>query len=299
MITVFTPAYNRAHCLQELYDSLCAQRFKDFEWIIVDDGSVDSTRDLVSSWVVMNRHDEVAGFKGSTASGVVIEYIFQPNGGKHRAVNRGVKEAHGELFFILDSDDALPQTSLRTVDKYWQQVKGRNDIGGIAGFMSHRNGVIIGQGNMGDVLDCNALDLRYKYHVRGDVAEVFRTSVLKENPFPEFADEFFCPEALVWNRIAQKYKLRYFREVIYFRDYLDGGLTDKIVSIRMESPVASTTHYCELSQYQIPFQQKVKAAINYWRFYACLQDKKKAPKLHWKWFWTRPLGVLMHQRDKR
>jgi hypothetical protein len=125
---------------------------------------------------------------------------------------------------------------------------------------------------------------------------VFRTSVLKEIPFPETEDEKFVPEVLVWNRIACKYKLRVFHEVVYNRDYLDGGLTDKIVKIRMNSPVASMMTYAELNSYDIPFLSKVKAAINYWRFRFC-SDAAEKPRLAWWYHWTMPLGYVMHLHD--
>ena len=127
--------------------------------------------------------------------------------------------------------------------------------------------------------------------------EVFRTSVMREYPFPEIEGEKFVPETLVWNRIACKYKLRVFHEVVYFRDYIDGGLTDKIIKIRMNSPVASMMTYAELNGYPIPVASKVKAAINYWRFRFCSNAKEK-PKLEWWYCWTMPLGYLMHLRDK-
>ena len=53
MITVFTPAYNRAQLLPRLFESLCKQTYKDFEWVIVDDGSVDDTRSVVEEFLVL------------------------------------------------------------------------------------------------------------------------------------------------------------------------------------------------------------------------------------------------------
>lgn len=298
MITVFTPTYNRAHLLPRLYESLCRQTFKDFEWVIVDDGSVDNTKSIVNKFLV----DSVE-FLG-------IRYFLQENGGKHRAINRGVKEAQGELFLILDSDDSLPPDSLERIAYYYEQVRDDKSFGGVCGYMAHHDGTIIGHGNDEEILDTNSIDLRNKYHVQGDMCEVFRTSVLREIPFPEITGEKFVPEALVWNRIAQKYKLRVFHHVVYYRDYLDGGLTDKIVRIRMKSPVASMMTYAEMTTFDIPFMQKVKAAINYWRFGACytrflvfsfwfLGKKKQCdiPKLQWWWYWTWPLGRMMHLRD--
>ena len=286
LITVFTPTYNRAHLLPRLYESLCRQTFKDFEWVIVDDGSTDGTRSLTLS------------LSSREGTFFPVRYFYQENGGKHRAINRGIKEAKGELFLILDSDDTLPTQSLEFISHYYQQIKGDASFGGVCGYMANHDGTVIGHGCDVPVLDTNSIDLRYKYHVKGDMLEVYRTSVLKEFPFPEIDGEKFVPEAMVWNRIASKYKLRVFHEVIYYRDYLDGGLTDKIVKIRMTSPIASMMTYAELNGYDIPFVSKVKAAINYWRFRFCSEAEEK-PGLAWWWNWVAPIGFLMHLGDLR
>ena len=287
LITVFTPAYNRAHLLSKAYESLCRQTFRDFEWVIVDDGSTDDTESVVNSQFIMHN------------SQFPVRYYYQENGGKHRAINRGVKEAKGELFLILDSDDTLPPNSLELINYYYQQIKEDAAFGGVCGYMAHHDGTMIGHGCNIPILDANSLELRYKYHVQGDMLEVFRTSVMREIPFPDIVGEKFVPEDLVWNRIAQKYKLRVFHEVVYYRDYLEGGLTDKIVKIRMTSPVASMMCYQELNSYDVPFAQKAKAAINYWRFRMCSKHQVRIPKLPWWWNWTMPIGAMMHQRDLR
>ena len=284
LITVFTPTYNRAHLLQRVYESLRKQTFHDFEWVIVDDGSTDNTEDIVKTL-----------FDNQYFS---IRYFKQENGGKHTAINRGLKEAAGDLFLILDSDDSLPADSLKTIAEYFKQVRNDDSFGGVCGYMAHHDCKIIGHGCDEDVLDTNSIDLRYKHNVVGDMCEVFRTSVLREFPFPEIEGEKFCPEALVWNRIATKYKLRVFKHVIYYRDYLDGGLTDKIVKIRMNSPIASMMTYSEMTRYDIPLKQKIRAAINYWRFRLCACGSKNVG-IACYWHLFAPLGLLMHVKDKR
>ena len=87
LVTVFTPTYNRAYILPVLYESLKKQSCKDFEWLVVDDGSTDNTYNLFVNWQSENI--------------VPIRYFKQPNGGKHRAINYGIKEAKGELFGSL------------------------------------------------------------------------------------------------------------------------------------------------------------------------------------------------------
>ena len=293
MITVFTPTYNRGHLLPRLYETLCRQTFTDFEWVIVDDGSVDDTKGLVNKFLVDKTQH-------STLNTNTIRYFYQENGGKHRAINRGVKEARGELFFIADSDDSLPPDALEQVARVYETVRGDESFGGVCGYMAHHDGTVIGHGNDAEILDTNSIDLRNKYHVQGDMMEVFRTEVMREFPFPEIPNERFVPEMLVWNRIATKYMLRVFHKVIYYRDYLDGGLTDKIVRIRMQSPMASMMTYAEMTRYDIPLIQKVKAAVNFWRFYSPDRPEgERAPKLRWWWWWTMPLGWLMHVKDVR
>lgn len=285
LITVFTPTYNRAHLLPRLYESLKAQTFHDFEWLIVDDGSSDDTETVV---------------KGFLKDGILnIRYICQANGGKHRAINRGVSDAMGELFFIADSDDYLPNSSLATINDYYQRVKNDMTIGGICGLDMSPAGKIIGSGLPLEEIMCNSLELRMKYRVTGDLKEVFYTHVMKEFPFPEFDGEKFCPEALVWNRISQKYKLLFFNEPIYVAEYQPEGITAGITVARMNSPMASVTTYKELNSYKIPVKEKIKAAINYWRFHACVPPGKSVPQLPWYWFWCQPLGYLMHLKDKR
>lgn len=285
LITVFTPTYNRAHLLPRLYESLKAQSCPDFEWIIVDDGSTDNTEAIAQSFFLPS---------GGMGGGL----IRQPNGGKHRAINRGVQEARGELFFIADSDDYLPKDSLAKVSEYYLKIRGEKTIGGVCGLDIAPDGANVSSALPQDEIICTSLDIRLRYHVTGDLKEVFLTSVMREFPFPEVEGERFCPEALVWNRIAQKYKLLFFNQPIYVAEYQPEGITAGIVRARMNSPVAAATTYQELNSYNIPFQEKIKTAINYWRFRACVPKGKQVPKLPWYWFWCKPIGYLMHLRDK-
>ena len=285
LITVFTPTYNRGHLLGGLYESLLRQTTKDFEWVIVDDGSKDDTREVVQAFIAEGR--------------IPIVYEWQENRGKHFAVNHGVRLAKGELFFIADSDDELTEDSLQRVAATFQTVREDASIGGVCGLDCTKDSKIIGSGLPQEVIDCNALDIRFKYHVTGDLKEVFRTSVLKDIPFPEIEGERFSPEALTWNRIAARYKLRYFNHPIYVAEYQPDGLSSRIVRIRMESPVASMMCYQELTTYAVPLKEKVKAAINYWRFRLCAKRGTEKPQLRWYWNVFMPLGWGMHLRDKK
>lgn len=286
-ISVFTATYNRAYLIENLYQSLIKQSFINFEWIVVDDGSTDNTEDLFDKFIKENKID--------------IIYIKQENKGKHFAINKGVSIASGSLFFIVDSDDKLPNESLDKIIHYYNINKDLPNFGGVSGRNSYFDGKLVGSDNNFESIYTNALDIRYKYKIKGDLSEVFLTTVLKEFPFPEIENEKFCPEALVWNRIAQKYNLYYFSEPIYFCEYNKDGLTAKIVKIRMKSPIATMCCYAELCQYDIPIIEKMKANINFWRFSfnSSLSLIKKAQNINHLFtgvgFF---LGWLMYIKDK-
>ena len=197
-ISIITPTHNRATLLPRLFQSLKTQTDKDFEWIVVDDGSTDNTQEVVSS------------FKVENGDSFPITYIRKENGGKHTALNRGVRAAQGSLIMIADDDDLLPPDAIDIIRHSWVKIEFQASVGGIAGLdVNKRTGEIIGSGLPKEHILCNAMDIRYRYHVTGDLKEVFRTDVLKDFPFPEIAGEMFCPEQLVWFRIAQKYSLYY------------------------------------------------------------------------------------------
>lgn len=280
MITVFTPTFNRAAYLSLIHTSLLHQSYKDFEWLIVDDGSQDNTYQVVR--------------RIKQASPIEIRYYYKKNGGKHTAINYGVQRAHGDLFMILDSDDELPADSLSTIYKTYKEIEHDPSFAGVCGYMAHRNGKVIGSKMLS--VDVSTINLHYRLHCTGDMAEVFRTDILKRFPFPEIKGERFCPEDLVWNAIAQQYKVRVFPKVVYYRDYLPGGLTDHIIKVRMESPTATLKYYSNMLNYKLPTIIKIKSAINYWRFAFC-SDKRHEPNISNKWRWAYPFGYLLHLTD--
>mgnify|MGYP002764883049 FL=1 len=285
-ITILTPTYNRASLLPRLFDSLRRQTNKDFEWIVVDDGSTDDTREVV------------ANLKEKCGGAFPMGYVYKANGGKHMAINIGAERARGELLFIADSDDLLTDDALETVANSWHDISDDKSFAGIAGLdITMDTCEVIGSGLPQEHIDCNAIDIRYRHHVTGDMKEVFRTEVLREFPFPEFAGERFCPEQLVWFRMARRYRLRYINKPIYIADYQPDGITAGITRARMRNPSASMLTYAELTECPVPFLVKVKAAINFWRFWHCRTATSVVPRVALRWHWLRPLGWMMHVRD--
>ncbi len=212
--TIFTPAYNRAHTLGRLFESLKKQSFQDFEWLVVDDGSTDNTEALVQSFISQKPFFE-------------IRYIKTENGGKHRAINRGMPYAKGELTFLLDSDDWLTDNSLYLIDQAEKSIplEVRNEFIGVSGLKITKDENIIGKTFTGEYVDASYMQ-RTKYGICGDKGEVYYTELLKKYPFPEFEGEKFATERLVWNKMSfDGYKIRYFNKPVQYCEYLDDGLT--------------------------------------------------------------------------
>lgn len=225
MVTVFTPIFNRAHIVDQLYQSLLRQTNYNFEWLILDDGSTDNIAELVNRWT-------------SSTTEFEIKFYRQSNGGKHRAINRGVNLARGDAFLIVDSDDYLTDDAIDVVLKYWEQIKDDWKFAGISGLRLYRNMQVIGgRPFFDDYVDATNLE-RAEYGLRGDKAEVYKTDILKIFPFPEFEGENFITECVVWNKIAyQGYKLRWFNKGIVICEYLEGGLTANGDSFFMQNPM--------------------------------------------------------------
>jgi glycosyltransferase involved in cell wall biosynthesis len=208
LFTVFTPAYNRAHTLGRVYASLKEQTLQDFEWIIVDDGSSDDTSTLVDSWA-------------SLPSCFPIRYYYQSNRGKHAAINRGVQEAKGFFFIILDSDDSCVPEALERFAYHWQTIPEteQSRFCGVTSLCQYETGSLVGVPFPGDAVTCTHLEMIYKFKIKNEMWLCVRTNVMKEFPFPEPEVRYF-PEATVWTRMGRMYKTLYINEMlrVYWQD---------------------------------------------------------------------------------
>ena len=209
-ITVFTPTYNRAYIIENLYRSLQRQSFRDFEWVIVDDGSSDNTEELVNGW--KNEND------------FPIIYFKQPNGGKCSAINTGLDLAKGELFFTVDSDDYLTDDALEKVAKWESQLGDKTEFCGFAGNLGISESETPNTIFEGEYFEGTALDRYGK--IDGERAIVFYTEIHKKYKYPVFQTEKFMTEAVVYNRMAHDgYKMRFYNDIIWIYEYKEDGLT--------------------------------------------------------------------------
>jgi len=202
LFTVFTPTFNRATTIGRVHASLMRQTFTDFEWVIVDDGSTDDTAELVKGW--------------SDSSWFPIRYLWQPNQGKHVAMNRGVELARGELFLTIDSDDECVPTALERLKHHWDEIPvgSRDGFAAVTALAMDQKGQLVGTRFPSQVFDATSIELAYRYKVRGDKWGFTRTAVLREHPFPAPPGTPMIPENLIWDEIALTYKTRFVNEFL-------------------------------------------------------------------------------------
>ena len=250
--TIFTPTFNRKELLEKLYKSLQKQTYKDFEWLIVDDGSADGTKEKVEEFLSEKKLD--------------IKYYFKENGGKQRAYNFATDKANGELFICLDSDDEYVENGLETILKYWKKYEKNSDIAGMGYLSTYPNREVIGSSFPEKEMISTQFDIYNKYSVKGDKGLMFRTEIIKKYKFPVFDDEKFITEAVVYNRICEKYKMVYVNEKIEIKEYQEDGLTAKYNNLLLRNPKGQALYHNEINFQNLSFKQKVLNNAVYYKF---------------------------------
>ena len=208
-LTIFTPAYNRAHTLPRTYESLCVQKCKDFIWLIVDDGSMDNTAELVRSW-----QEKDNGFE--------IRYIYKENGGMHTAHNAAYEHIDTELNTCIDSDDKLAPGAVEKILRKWEQVKEQG-YAGIIALDSDFDGNVIGKG-FPDGLTETTLMGYYATGGSGDKKLVYRTDIINRYPpYPVFEGEKYVALAYKYRLVDQAYKMAVLNEIVCNVEYQPDG----------------------------------------------------------------------------
>lgn len=221
-LTVFTPAYNRAHTLPRTYESLKKQSNKDFIWLIVDDGSSDSTAELVKEWQKKEVEFE-------------IQYIYKRNGGMHTAHNIAYENIYTELNVCIDSDDCLADDAVNLIWNAWQKVKDK-DYAGLIGLDADLDGKIIGKDFPKDMKETTLMGY-YASGGKGDKKLVYKTDVIKKYPpYPVFEGEKYVALAYKYRLIDQDYKLAVIPEVLCNVEYQADGSTGTMWKQYLKNP---------------------------------------------------------------
>lgn len=263
-ITVFTPTYNRAYIIETLYRSLQRQTCRDFEWLVVDDGSADETEALFAR--LMQEENPFP-----------IRYVKQENGGKCRAINHGLKLARGELFFTVDSDDYLTDDALEKVVRWEAELpKDRK----FCGFVGNRGTTPDSTPNRlfeGGWMDGTALD-RYGEldqiygTLDGERAYVFYTDIHRRYLYPEFEGERFLTEAVTWDQMAHDgYQMRFYNDIIWIWEYKPDGLTKAGYQLFLNNPQGTGLFFRQKADF---LHYSLWTRLGMWYGFACdVQDR--------------------------
>lgn len=221
-LTVFTPTYNRAYCLHQCYESLLRQTSYDFEWLIIDDGSNDNTRELVYNWI-----NETSKF--------TIRYLYKINGGMHTAHNLAYENIYTELNICIDSDDYMPDNAVEKILKFWEK-EGNDRYAGIIGLDATFDGKIIGTRFNNNIKNTTLSDF-YAKGGKGDKKLVYRTELMKKYPpYPTFNGEKYVGLNYKYILCDQEYELLTLNEVLCYVEYQDNGSSRNMFKQYLKNP---------------------------------------------------------------
>lgn len=258
LFTVYTPTFNRAHTLHRVFESLQAQTCRDFEWLVIDDGSTDGTA------VLMDRFQSEAVFP--------VRYLREPHKGAHHAHNVSLLESRGELWVKLDSDDGCVPVTVERLRHHWESIPPdqRDHFSGVTGLCLDQNGAPVGSRFPTDPLDCSAAELEYVHKVRGEKWGCLRLDVLRRFPYPEDVPGNFIPESFIWCQISRQFKTRHFNEAlrIYWMDApsLVHGRSDPRINAAGHRLMFKTVLDLESGWFFNAPLRLLRAAVQYSRF---------------------------------
>lgn len=248
-LTVFTPTYNRAYCLEKCYQSLVRQNNKDFIWLIIDDGSTDHTKEMAYDWILEKKID--------------IKYYWQENQGMHGAHNTAYKIIETELNVCIDSDDYMADGAVESILSFWRK-HGNENVSGIAALDATIDHQIIGSRLPEKLKSSTLFDLYNKYGATGDKKLVYRTELTKQYPYPVFKNEKYVGLAYKYYMLDKQYEMLLMNEVLCHVEYLPDGSSRNMYNQYLKNPRGFSFYRKELMK--LPFGGKLfkyKQAIHY------------------------------------
>ena len=248
LITIITPTFNRKDKINKLYSSLKLQTSFNFEWLIVDDGSSDNTKEWIYSLNEKN-------FK--------INYIYKINGGKHTALNVAYKNVKTLISIVVDSDDYLSNNAIELIEKYYNKYKNYDNMCGFCFLKQYTNGQLVTKSFPNDeiISDYNKYIVNSKFS--GDKAEVFYANIIKQYKYPEYRNERFISEGYVYSEIARRYDMVFINIPIYYCEYLPDGLTKGGRKLRILNPLGGIKNAEEFLDNEFILSIRIKYAILY------------------------------------
>lgn len=246
-ITVFTPTYNRAYILGRLYASLCNQTNPDFEWLIIDDGSTDTTAELVQSYIAEQK--------------IKISYHYEENKGMVGAHNTAHHLMTTPLCVCIDSDDYMPNEAIDKILRFWEQ-HGAPEYAGIVGLDAFADGTLVAQ--LPQIKACKFSELYVHHQLAGDVKFVHNRTVFNQYlPYTFFEGEKYSVTSYLYLFIEQQHQLLICNEVFCIVEYLPDGLTMNLFKQYKQSPKSFAHYRLAKMKFALNYRERFRNAIHY------------------------------------
>ncbi len=208
VFTLVTPCYNSSGLIHRVYDSLCAQTLRSFEWVVIDDASTDDTL------ARLRAYQAEADFP--------IHIIAHPENRMVLAgINAGVAAARGEFIVLAGHDDAFVPEALARLHEAWLGVPEslREEVSGVSCLCCDQHGNLIGQPYLQSPWLTDMFTVFFRHHHHGEKWGMVRRSILQDPRF-RFRDDIdrYVPEQHVWHAIALHYQTLFINDPlrVYF-----------------------------------------------------------------------------------
>lgn len=270
--SICIPVYNRAKLIIRTLKSLEKQSYKDFEVLVIDDGSTDNLKDVINEY--------------KKDSSLELKYFYKNNGGKHTALNLGIEKASGKFFIILDSDDYFLDDTLKNFYKLCKKIENNSEYSGVMGRCRDiKTGELIGELFKEEPFISSYVDFHYKTGLNkqfGDCCECNKTYILKKYHFPEIEGVKFVPEAWLFDQIGVNYKLYCTNVVFEIKEYIENGIT-KDSKYKLKNNIGFLYHYISRIENILPYidaSLKLKIVM-WWRYWESVRLDKdnKGPRV--------------------
>ena len=248
-LTIFTPAYNRTATLPRLYESLLGQSCLDFEWLIIDDGSTDHTP------------AQAARFTGEGK--FPVRYLRKENGGKHTACNLALKEARGNWFLCVDSDDLLVPGA---VEYLMAAMDGLPKNTGIAAYKTDLSGKLLSDPFPAGLTTEKLHRLSLVHGCCGEFTLAFPTAFARQFPFPVFPGERFISESVVYDRMDEAGQMYLLPRTITLCEYQPDGLSHNISALMKANPNGFCLYFLQRIDRMPTTPGRLACAGKYWCF---------------------------------
>ncbi|MFL4411639.1 glycosyltransferase family A protein [Citrobacter portucalensis] len=258
-IVIFTPSFNRAHTLKRCYDSISEQDYPNLVWLIIDDGSTDNTREMVSNFIEEDK--------------IKIHYIYQNNAGKQAAWNVAVKYSQKfDLFLGLDSDDKLIEGTLNNISDYFSMFLNEQDVIGLRCIAVRESTQRPDSLFSLDKISKKSWFTEISSRKIGERIDIYKPQLLINFLYPVNEKIKFIPEMWFYSSVAKEYKYLYLpvAVTIFYDQHNHCRLSQAGVKKNAEGQKIARLQFIKSAPFSVWVKNPVYMLKNLMRYVQCI-----------------------------